>query len=106
MAVLRGRFGERYEESYEHGKRVFRDALAAHLDLPAGAAAHLVDELEEAQAIRFHRAAPRQEVEGPRVGLFDEPRTIPAGEPAPESAGQYWQIGQDAVVPGGLSDAV
>ena len=97
LAVLRDRFGDFYEESHEHGKREFRDALVEHFGLDEDDALRLLDSLEEARVIRFHSGTGHRHdtASGPRVGLFDEPRRVPEGEPAPEPAARGWKLGPD-----------
>lgn len=97
IGALRREFGTRYEESYERGKRDFRDALVKHLGLDQDRASGMIDDLEEAQAIRFKSAgssSPR-EGDGPRVGLFDEPGPQVADDRQPNYGGRYWAVGTD-----------
>jgi hypothetical protein len=95
LASLRGRFGDWHEESYEHGKREFAEALAEAFDLDDDGATRAVDELEQAHVLRYHAGPQKDEADGPRVGLFDEPRTVPRGEPVAEPPARGWEIGRD-----------
>jgi hypothetical protein len=100
VTFLRGRFGDQYPESYEHGKRELRNALRDQFGLSEGDATDLVDDMERAQTIRFRDKRGGSDSAGPRLGLFDEPRSPAGGEPEPEFAGHYWEIGRDAPVQG------
>ena len=100
LRFLRNRFGDQYPEAYEHGKREFRDAVSREFGLTLGEAHDVVDALERAQRIRFRDKRGGPDTEGPRLGFFDEPRKPPAGDPVPEYAGHYWEIGREAPVPG------
>jgi hypothetical protein len=102
VAFLRDHFSDQYVEAYEHGKRQFAEAIARRFDLAGGEASDLVDELERSLAIRFRKKTGGPDNEGPRLGLFDEPRVPPRGEPEPEFAGHYWEIGRDAKIIGAL----
>jgi hypothetical protein len=97
VAVLQRELGTRYEESYEHGKHEMRDVLVKHMRLPRDEAARVVDELEEAQTIRFKSAGESSSVDTrvPRVGLFDAPGPPPAEGDAPSQGGRYWAIGDE-----------
>jgi hypothetical protein len=97
VRVLQRQLGTRYEESYEHGKRDMRDALVKHLGLDRDEAGRIVDDLEEAQTIRFKAAgeASSLDTEVPRVGLFDEPGPARGERPEPSAGGRYWAIGSD-----------
>ena len=97
VRVLQREFGTQYEESYEHGKHLFRDALAKHLGLSKSEAATIVEDLEQSLTIRFKAAGAESiaDADGPRVGLFDQPgpQRETGGEPDP--GGRYWTIGND-----------
>ena len=95
LASLRGRFGDWHEESYEHGKRELAEALSEAFELDDDQATRVVDELEQAQVLRYHSGQAKAEADGPRVGLFDEPRTVPRGEPVAEPQARGWEIGRD-----------
>lgn len=97
VGALRQEFGTRYEESYERGKHDFRDALVKRLDLDRDDATSIVDNLEEAQAIRFKSAGARssREADGPQVGLFDAPGPQVGDNQEPEYGGRYWALGAD-----------
>lgn len=99
LESLRSRFGDRYAQSYEHGKHEFRDALAERFGLEQHEAERLVEELEQAQVIRFHREPADLEAAGPRLGLFGEPGETAARRPATELAGRYWELGRHTELP-------
>ena len=100
VALLVREFGDQYQESYEEGRRNFRDAIVRHFDLPADDVDRLLDDLEQSRAIRFHRQGVGAGVEVPRVGLFDTPETVTPDNSEREYAGRYWVIGHDGVIPG------
>lgn len=93
--VLQSRYGWRYQESYEHGRRQFEETLAERFGLEGVEARRLVDDLEQAQVLRYFKAAAGRGEEGPRVGLFDEPGDMPADRPETELTGRFWQIGSE-----------
>jgi hypothetical protein len=97
LRILREEFGTRHEQAYERGKRDFRDVLSRRLDLPSDEASSLVDDMEEAQVIRFKSAgeASTREPEGPRIGLFDEPGPRQGASAEPSPGGRYWALGDD-----------
>lgn len=97
VGALRQEFGTRYDESYERGKHDFRDALVKRLDLERENASSIVDDLEEAQIIRFKSAGDRssRDADGPRVGLFDAPGPQVGDDQEPEYGGRYWALGAD-----------
>jgi hypothetical protein len=99
VLVLQDRFGDEYQDSYEEGKRQFRDAIVDAFDVDRDTASSLVDDLEQALAIRFHRQGIGGDVEVPRVGLFDVPETATPERTEHEYAGRYWVIGRTDFVP-------
>jgi hypothetical protein len=99
VRVLRDRFGDEYQESYEEGKRQFRDAIVDAFNIDRDTASSLVDDLEQALTIRFHRQGVGGDVEVPRVGLFDVPETATPERTEHEYAGRYWVIGRTDFVP-------
>ncbi len=101
VRMLEDRFGDEYQESYEDGKRHFRDAIVEVFDINRDTAATLVDNLEQSGTIRFHRQGVGGDVEVPRVGLFDVPETATPGRTEREFAGRYWVIGRRDFVPEG-----
>ncbi|MGH2350020.1 MAG: hypothetical protein ACRDJN_00200 [Chloroflexota bacterium] len=105
VAVLRRRFGDRHQQSYEHGKHDFREALAEHYGMDKDDASHLVEDLEQAQVLRFKSAgdASTRDTSGPRIGLFDEPGPVvddTGTQATPDYGGRYWAIGREDDVPG------
>jgi hypothetical protein len=100
VRALREQFGDQYQQSYDEGKREFRDALVARFGIDRDQAGRLVDELEEARVIAFHHQGTGPGGEVPRVGLFDEPRTGSGASTDVEYAGRYWVIGREEVLPG------
>jgi hypothetical protein len=96
VEALRGYFGDRYEESYEHGMREFERVLCDRFDMDTGDARQLLGDLEQTQMLRFVHASAGQDAGGPRVGLFDEPGEVPEAEPVQGPTGRHWQIGRDA----------
>jgi hypothetical protein len=97
VGVLQRELGTRYEESYEHGKRGMREALVRGLGIGQAEAGRIVDDLEEAQTIRFKAAGESSSLDTnvPRVGLFDEPGPPGGARAEPSTAGHYWAIGDD-----------
>jgi hypothetical protein len=97
VRALQRAFGTRYEESYEHGKHLFRDALAKDLGLSQSEAMTIVEDLEQSMTIRFKSAgeASTADADGPRVGLFDEPGPPRERGGEPDAGGRYWVIGDD-----------
>ena len=95
VALLRERFGDLYEESYDRGKRQFVDAVSERFGVDGVVAADLIEALEKAQTIRYQRETTGRDVPGPRVGLFDEPGPRPAERPDPGPMGRHWQIGRE-----------
>ena len=90
VRVLQQELGPRFEESYEHGKQVMRDVLVKRLGLPRGDASRVVDELEEAQTLRFKSAGEASSLDTrvPRVGLLDEPGPPRGDGDAPNPGGR------------------
>ncbi len=95
VQFLKSRFGFRYEESYEHGISEFADALRDQFDLDGDGARRMVQELEQAQVIRYFRPSAGHWSEAPRVGLFDQPGEVDEQRPEAESTGRHWQIGRE-----------
>jgi hypothetical protein len=106
VRVLQRELGTRYEESYEHGKRDMRDALVKHLGLSRDEAGRILDDLEEAQTIRFKSAGESSSLDTlvPRVGLFDAPGPEGGERAEPSAGGRYWAIGneEDVDLPGSV----
>jgi hypothetical protein len=106
VRVLQRELGTRYEESYEHGKRDMRDALVKHLRLPRDEAERVLDDLEEAQTIRYKSAGESSSLDTsvPRVGLFDSPGPEGGERAEPSAGGRYWAIGdeEDVDLPGAV----
>jgi hypothetical protein len=100
VQVLQDRYGDEYQESYEEGKRQFRDAIVDAFGVERDTASALVDDLEQSGTIRFHRQGVGADVEVPRVGLFDVPETATPDRTEREYAGRYWVIGRRDFVPG------
>jgi hypothetical protein len=100
VRVLQDRFGDEYQESYEDGKRRFREAIVDAFGVKGDTASALVDDLEQSSTIRFHRQGVGADVEVPRVGLFDVPETATPSTTEREYAGRYWVIGRRDFVPG------
>lgn len=94
VALLRSKFGMRYEESYEHGLREFEDVVSDHFGMSESDARTILLDMERAQVLRFLKAGAARDSEAPRVGLFDEPGAFPDGRPEPEITGRHWQIGR------------
>ena len=101
LRLLQDRFGDEYQESYEDGKREFRDAIVAAFRIHRDTASTLVDDLEQSGQLRFHRQGVGDHVEVPRVGLFDVPETATPDRTEREYAGCYWVIGRRDFVPEG-----
>ena len=99
VRCLVDRFGDQYQESYEEGKRQFRDAIVDLFGIARDDAARIVDQLELNRTIRFHRQGVGGDVEVPRVGLFDTPETGTPDRTDREFAGRYWVIGRRDFVP-------
>jgi hypothetical protein len=95
VAALRAEFGPRHLSAYEQGMDDFVRVLSQRFDLEDGEARRIIEELEQAQVLRFFHASAGRNAEGPRVGLFDEPGEMPDGRPEPEPTGRHWQIGRD-----------
>jgi hypothetical protein len=106
VRVLQRELGTRYEESYEHGKRDMRDVLVKHLGIDGDEAGRVLDDLEEAQTIRFKSAGESSSLDTrvPRVGLFDAPGPEGGERPEPSAGGRYWAIGneEDVDLPGAV----
>ena len=98
VRVLQQELGPRYEDSYEHGKRDMRDILVKRLKLRRDEAVKILDELEEAQTIRFKAAGESSSLDTlvPRVGLFDSPGPERAERGEAPAGGRYWAIGEEA----------
>jgi hypothetical protein len=101
LRLLQDRFGDEYQESYEDGKREFRDAIVAAFHIHRDTASTLVDDMEQSGELRFHRQGVGGDVEVPRVGLFDVPETATPDRTEREYAGRYWVIGRRDFVPEG-----
>ena len=100
IRVLQQELGPRYEESYEHGKRDMRDVLVKRLKLRRDEAATILDDLEEAQTIRFKASGESSswDDQAPRVGLFDSPGPQRGERGESNAGGRYWAIGEEADV--------
>ena len=99
VRVLQQELGPRYEESYEHGKRDMRDILMKRLKLRRDEATSILDDLEEAQTIRFKSAGESSlDARAPRVGLFDSPGPERGERGEPNAGGRFWAIGDEADV--------